>query len=325
MNRISITEMEQVLCNEYGNTGGILVQKDGHLIYEKYLNGCNQNSYFHIFSVTKSIISLLFGIATDKGFLQGIDQKILNFFPEYRVKGDKTVLQKITIRDMLTMTVPYQYETEPMEEYFGSDDWVRAALDLMGGSGQIGEFRYAPLIGPDILSAILKRVTGESVFNFTAENLFAPLGIHVDGNVVFQNKEEQLAWYGRKDTQGWVASRQGVNTAGWGLSLTTLDMGRIGQLCINKGMWNGRQIVSKPWMEESTRAQSYCTQWNLSYGYLWWVLDDREHIYAAMGDGGNIIYINEGKKLTVAISALWEPAAKDRIELIRSYVEPLFV
>ncbi|MGB8455581.1 MAG: hypothetical protein WCD89_25090 [Anaerocolumna sp.] len=121
------------------------------------------------------------------------------------------------------------------------------------------------------------------------------MDIHVDGNIVFQDKEEQLAWYKEKNVRGWVADRTGVNTAGWGLSLTPKDMAKIGQLYLAGGMWKERQIIPAWWIEESTKEHSRCNLYRLSYGYLWWIIDEKEHIYATMGDGGNVIYVNAKK------------------------------
>lgn len=89
------------------------------------------------------------------------------------------------------MTAPYKYKSEPYTKFFTSDNWIKAALDLLGGKGEIGEFRYTPIVGPDILSGILVKATGQSVLDFATENLFLPLGINVKHNVVLNNKEEQ--------------------------------------------------------------------------------------------------------------------------------------
>ena len=87
--------------------------------------------------------------------------------------------------------------------------------------------------------------------------------------------------------------------------------GKIGQLFLNKGKWNGKQIVSEKWVEESTAEHSRWKKMNLPYGYLWWIGENSG--YAAMGDGGNIIYVNPDKNLVVAITSLFYPRAKDRI------------
>jgi CubicO group peptidase (beta-lactamase class C family) len=140
--------------------------------------------------------------------------------------------------------------------------------------------------------------------------------------VVFQTKEEQLSIMKDYHESGWVADPQGINTAGWGLFLKAADMAKIGQLYLNRGAWDGKQIVSAGWIDESTKEHSRCAEWgNLAYGYFWWIID--EESYAAMGDGGNVIYVNPAKKLVVAIASLFMQRAKDRIELIKAYIEPM--
>ncbi len=322
MKQEQIVNMENVISTDYKNMAGMVIMKDGKTIYEKYFHGCTKDDRIQVFSVTKSILSILIGIALDKGYIDSIDQKILEFYPEYTVKrGEKTILN-ITIKDMLTMTVPYKYKYNPYTKYFTSTDWVKFSLDVMGGKGQIGEFRYAPIVGPDVLSGILVKATGQSVFDFAAENLFTPLGISVEKNITFHSKEEQMAFYQATDISGWVASPTGVNAAGWGLTLSPVDMAKIGQLFLNGGIWEEKRIVSEKWISDSTSEQSRWKQYNLPYGYLWWIVEE-DHGYAAIGDGGNVIYVSPDKNLVVGITSLFTPRAKDRIEFIKKYVEPI--
>lgn len=316
-----IEMFEKVVMRDYGNIAGIVVLKDGETLYENYFNECTANSRIHVYSVTKSIISILIGIAMDKGYIKDLDQKVLDFFPEYKVKKREKTIQNITLRNLLTMTAPYKYKFNPYIKYFTSDNWVKFSLDLLGGRGQIGKFRYAPLIGPDIMSGILGKATGQSVISFAQENLFAPLGIVVEKNIIFHSKEEQLAFNQDTNISGWVADPMGVNTAGWGLTLSPIDMAKLGQLYLNHGIWNGKQIVSEKWINESTKEHSRWEGQNLSYGYLWWIDKDG---FAAMGDGGNTIYVNTKKNMVVAIASLFRPKVKDRMEFILKYIEPLF-
>jgi CubicO group peptidase (beta-lactamase class C family) len=322
MNQENITELEKIICSDYSNIAGITVQKSGRKNYENYFNGYTAGTAFHVFSVTKSILSVLIGIALDKGNIRSLDQKVLDFFPDYTPKRGEKTAQRVTIRDMLTMTTPFKYKSAPYTKYFASESWVKSALDLLGGKGEIGRFRYTPLIGPDILSGILTNVIGRSALQFAYENLFSPMGIDVTQNVVFHSKEEQLSIMKDHHESGWVADPQGINTAGWGLFITPSDMAKIGQLYLNRGVWNGRQLVSAAWIDESTEEHSRWDELKLSYGYLWWIIDGDS--YAAMGDGGNVIYVNPAKNLVVAIASLFKPTAKDRIELIKKYIEPIF-
>ena len=315
--------IDEIIKKEYSNIAGIYVLKDGKSVYESYFNECDSNSKLHVYSVTKSIVSILIGIAIDKGYIKSIDQKVLEFFPDYTIKRREKTIKNVTIRNLLTMTAPYKYKSTPYTKYFTSEDSVKFTLDLLGGKDQTGEFRYTPMVGPDILSGILVKVTGQSVIEFARENLFSHLGITVDGNISFNSKEELLEFYKANNISAWAINNAEVNTGGWGLTLTPNDMTKIGQLYLNDGKWNGNQIASENWIKESTKIHSFGEKLNQAYGFLWWIINDKERSYAAMGDGGNIIYINTKKKLVVSIASFLTPRARNRIVFIEKYIEPL--
>ncbi len=327
MNEQSVNELEKIITEKYTNIAGIVALKKGEVYYEKYFNQCVATSRIHVYSVTKSIISLLIGIAIDQGHIKSIDERVLKFFPNYVVRKREKTIQNITLKDMLTMTAPYKYRFPPYTyiRYFMSDDWVKFSLDLLGGKGKIGDFRYTPLVGPDILSAILAKSTGQSLLEFANENLFTPLGINVKDNVVLHTAKEQNAFNKATNISGWVVDNTGTNSGGWGLTLSALDMAKIGQLCLNNGMWGNRQIVSKEWISEITKVHSQWDKIKLKYGYLWWILDEKEGIYSAMGDGGNVIYVNNEKEIVISIASLYKPKVEDRIEFIKAYIEPLLI
>ncbi len=106
------------------------------------------------------------------------------------------------------------------------------------------------------------------------------------------------------------------------MTLTTRGLAKVGQLYLNKGKWANQQIISQRWIEESTKIHSKCG--NLTYGYLWWIIDNLNNNYfAAIGDGGNILYVDSKKKIVISITSRFLPRAKDRIELIRKHILPL--
>ncbi len=312
--------LEFIISKKYTNIAGIQVIKGGTTLFEKYYGDATSESQIHVFSVTKSVISILIGIAIDQGYLKSVEQNVFDFFPNDPRRSDASA--EITIKHLLTMTAPYRYKFAPYKKYFTSNDWVKSALDLLDIESHTKKFRYTPLIGPDILSGILVRATGISVREFAQENLFKPLGISVAENIAFQSKQAQLDFMNTKFTQGWVIDPGGTNTAGWGLSLSTADMAKIGLLYLNQGIWNGQRIVSAEWIAESTKEHSRWRMRNLPYGYLWWLGEDGG--YAAMGDGGNVIYVSPQKQLVVAITSFFAKHPKDRIRLIKEQIEPLF-
>ncbi len=322
----------RVIGEDYPNTAGIIVRQNGETMYENYFNGLGADDAVHIASVTKSVFSALIGIAIEDGYIKSVNQSISDFFPEYppgaftsasgigNEARPESPVNDVTLKNLLTMTALYKFEAEPFEEFFTSENWLAFALDCLGGA-PAGEFYYSPIVGTHILSGILARATGKPILDYAAEKLFAPLGIRLE-NITFNSAEEQMAWYSSvKKSGGWVADAQGINTAGWGLTLTTADMAKIGQLYLNGGVWEGKRLIPEKWAAESTAEH---VRWGeLSYGYLWWVIDNKKKIYAAIGDGGNVIYVNTAKKLVVAMASLFTPNAKDRIEFITEHIEPL--
>jgi CubicO group peptidase (beta-lactamase class C family) len=323
MNQEKIKELENIINKDYRNITGMVIQKNGMKLYENYFNEYTVDHAIHVYSVTKSIVSVLIGIAIDEGDIKNVDQKVLDFFPYYTVNAGEKTIQEITIGNLLTMTAPYKYKTEPYEKFFASQNPIQDALDLLGGDGSIGEFNYSAIGGTHILSGILTKATGRPILDFATEKLFSPLGINVPNNVVIKNKEEHFAVMNDKSTSGWAVDPQGLNTASWGLFLTPVEMAKIGQLYLNNGVWNDKQIVSAEWISESTMEHSRCVQWgDLAFGYLWWLIDGES--YAAMGDGGNIIYVNTKNQMVISMASLFIPEAKDRIEFIKGYIEPMF-
>ena len=324
MNKENIVKIEKEIAENHDNISGIVVLKNGKTLYENYFNNCDTNTRIHVYAVTKSIVSILVGIAIDKGYIESVEQKVLDFFPDYNVRAGEKKIQQVTIKNMLTMTAPYNHGIfAPYLKYFESQDWLNFSLDELGGKGKVGKFRYSPLIGPDILSGILEKATGQAVLDFAKEHLFEPLGIVVERNIDFFDKEDQIEFSESTTLSGWVSDSTGLNAAGWGLTLSPVDMAKIGQLYINKGVWNNNKIVSSSWVEES--LQSHIKWWRnrINSGYLWWVLDAKERTYAALGDGGNVIYLNMSKNLVVSIAAIYKGKAKDRIKFIKKYIEPV--
>lgn len=311
----------ELIKKDYSNITGIVVYQNNKIAFENYFHNYKENDTIHVASVTKSILSILTGIAIDKGFIKSEQQNVLDFFPEYKIKKREKTIQKVTIRHLLTMTAPYKFKSEPYTKVYSSDDWTKAVLDFLGGKTLSEDFKYTT-IGLQVLSGILINATGTSVLNFATENLFSPLGIKAPNNFLIHNKEDYLAFIKNKHTNSWVSDSRGANTSGWGITLTTRDIAKIGQLYLNEGKWNNQQIVSTQWIKKSTQKHS---QWNdLAYGYLWWIINEKANqCFAAIGDGGNIIYVNTKLNTVIAITSLFKPRAKDRIELINNYIIPI--
>ena len=157
--------------------------------------------------------------------------------------------------------------------------------------------------------------------------LFAPIGVAPHQNYEALTEAEHKAFILSKQPKGniWFADPQGVGTAGYGLCLSAQDMARIGQLCLDQGVCNGKQVVSSAWITESTRPRYQCDESlaHMGYGYLWWTPDMDKPAYAALGNSGNVIYVNPKRNTVVAVSGTFKPNILDRVQFIQQHIEPL--
>lgn len=307
----TVKKLDDIIKEEYKNINGVLVVQKGDFIFEKYYNGHGPDDASHIASVTKTIISALIGVCIDKGYIKSVDQKVIEFFPEYNFHS-----AEITVRHLLTMTAPYPFVDwqEPLEELCTQEDWVQYTLNRMGNGGEIGSFKYSSA-GAHVLAAIITSTTGKSTREFANKHLFQPISMREIPN--YNMKSFGFDDLFGKDVKGWVHDPNSISTGGWGLTLTVRDMAKFGSLYLNEGIHNGKQILSKSWIKESTEMNQN------QYGYLWWLREeDGIFSYCAMGDGGNVICCIPERELLVVIASEIIPNAEDRWELIVKYILP---
>lgn len=311
-------QLDEVIKKDYSNMTGIVIIKDNECVFESYFNGYKDSEAIHLTSVTKSITSLLIGIAIDKGYIDSVNQKVLNFFPDYTLKRGENTIKDIEIRHLLTMTAPYKFKSEPYTKVYGTNDWTTATLDLLGGRKPIGEFKYTS-IGIHLLSGLIENATGLFLLDFAYKYLFEPLGIEKPKQTLIPSKESYMAFIKYRGVNAWISDPSDSYTTGWGLALKVKDIAVIGQMITNDGKMFGQQIISKEWIKESSIKHS---EWQgLSYGYMWWLVDDNEtNSFAAIGDGGNILFIDPELKIVVAITSSFKPRYEDRIKLIREHI-----
>ena len=304
----------------------ISVLQNGHEVWCEEWNGYKKTDCTHIMSATKSVAALLVGIAIDKGFVGGVDDTVLSYFPDYRVKRGEKTIYDVTIRHLLTMRAPYKGSGDPWTKVCTSPDWAAASLDFLGGkAGITGEFSYRTVC-LHILSGILSRATGMNTVDFANRYLFAPLGISEHENYFAKSVEEHRQFTIDKAPRDniWFADPQGIGTPGYGLCMSASDMAKIGQLCLQNGVWNGEQIVSAKWITEmltpcTIEDGRFC---GMHYGYLWWIVHPEEHIYAAIGNSGNIIYVDPNRNLAAAVSSYFKPTVQDRVEWMENMLLP---
>ena len=323
-------QLHQQIADSKGNESNICqihMIKDGVSVYDDCWHGFTTGDAMNVNSVTKGVMSLLAGIALDQGCIRSVDQKVMDFFPEYTVKRGEKTIYEVTIRHLLTMTAPYKYKSEPWKKVCTSEDWTEAVLDFLGGrKGITGEFKYATL-GIQILAGVIESATGKKCIDLANDCLFKPLDlperiIHGDSS-----KEDQFDFFMNKNPRKyeWYSDPRGSVTAGWGLCMSALDMARIGALVLDDGMYAGKRIISEEYLRDMlTPYQKLGERFGfMEYGYLWYKPYEDREVYAAIGDSGNIIYINKEENVSVGITGTFKPRIFDRVEFIERCVLPL--
>ncbi|MDO6496937.1 serine hydrolase domain-containing protein [Photobacterium sanguinicancri] len=322
--KIDISDIKEIIKNEYPNILSILAYRNDEKKYEYFSDLSKDNKPVHIASVTKSIISVLVGIAIKKGFITSVEDRVLDYFPDYPLKGKNkdriNKLKVLKIRHLLTMTAPYSYKSEPYTKVYSSNDWLSTVLSLLGRGGDIGEFKYTT-VGMQVLSGIITNATKKSVRDFANETLFSPLGISNAKDIQIRDKIEYMSFIKESEKSGWVSDPSGCNSAGWGLTLSVSEMIKIGQLYLNGGKWGSKEIITPEWIKTST--MKHIRSGGRYYGFLWWVIDEHTGTFAAIGDGGNVIYVSTQNDIVIAITSRFCSRPKDRIELIEKYIIPL--
>lgn len=261
-------------AEELGFVDALLVIKNGYLIAEEYFNGYGVNKGHQIYSCTKSFMSALVGIAIEKGFIENVDNKVMDYFPEYAYSGMDPRFYDVTIEHLLTMRMGIDKEENNLIPVVQTGDWIRETfmLPLLFDPGQ--KFSYNSL-ETHLLSAIITKVTGESALEFARENLTGPMGIEIIE---------------------WRTDPSGNNTGGYDIYMKPRDMAVLGYLYQNEGKINDRQIVSKEWVNKSLERTwiNNGTAWgalkDYNYGYLWWLgkINGCE-LFMALGMGGQYI------------------------------------
>lgn len=314
------TKLHSLIAEKQTNICQIVVVRDGKTIYSDEWHYYSPNDCTHIMSATKSIIAILIGIALDQGLIKSVDEKIISFFPEYKIKRGEKTIHDITIKHLLTMRAPYKCKGDPWTKVCSSENWTYAALDFLGGrKGITDEFKYQTVC-LHILSGILHKVTGIPTVEYANKYLFKPLEIPPHTAYYAASAEEHKHFTIDKLPKEniWFSDSNGLGTPGYGLCLSATDMAKIGVMCLNKGIYNRKQIISSNWICEMTnpRVVESSIFRGMCYGYLWWIVHPDEGIYAAIGNSGNVIYINPTKNMVVGITSYFNPRVFDRIDFI---------
>jgi CubicO group peptidase (beta-lactamase class C family) len=295
----------------YDDLRAVVVARGSRTVLERYFDSSADDTS-EVASVTKSVMSLLVGIAIGEGAIADVHQTLAALLPRYADVMDETT-RSVTLRQLLTMTAGFPADADsPGAPYSTSgEDWVRdilrAGVDQRPGSA----FAYSST-SSYLLSAILTEATGQSALDYAREKLFDDVGIDsrpaAQPLAVLDNAAEyEAAGF------AWAVDRQGRNLGDSSLKLTARDMLTLGQLALRGGRWQGRQLVPRHWIAEATRAQvetSGMTPVAEEYGYQWWVTTAAGHpAFAAAGYGGQLIEVVPDLELVVVVSNTIPPVA----------------
>jgi CubicO group peptidase (beta-lactamase class C family) len=280
---------------------GLLVVKNGHLIAEGYFNEGSVEQVSDRQSATKSFTSALVGIALDQGCLSSVDQKMMDFFPEYADQISDPRKEQITIRDLLQMRAGYpdeEYTPPYFDILFFSEPWPLTMLPhlvefpLTSDPGT--EFGYSNLTS-HLLGVIVARACDTDLKSYAQEHLFSPINAEVGD---------------------WYLDADNYNTGWGGISVTARDMAKFGMLYLNDGEYEGNQVLSADWVRDSLQrytedikrggwlSSRYGYFRDLGYGYQWWsARAGKHHFDYASGHGGNLIVLLDELDMIIVTTA----------------------
>lgn len=324
-----IENLHELIKNQQPNICQIVAYIDNKKVYGDEWNHYTSEDCCHIMSATKSVMSLLIGIAIDQGLIDSVENKVLDYFPEYTVKRAEKTIYGITIKHLLTMRAPYKGKGDPWTKVCSSEDWTKTSLDFLGGrKGLTNIFEYQTVC-LHILSGLLYKVSKMTTVEYANKYLFVPLGIKERMNYYAETTEEHKHFTMDRQPKSniWFCDPTALATPGYGLCLSAEEMAIIGLLCLNRGKHNNQQIVSEHWIDEMTRPVLVEDKKfrKMSYGYLWWIIDQDKSIYAAIGNSGNVIYVDPSNKLVIAITAYFKPTVFDRVDFIEETIKPIIL
>jgi CubicO group peptidase (beta-lactamase class C family) len=279
---------------------GLLVIKDGYLIAEDYFNGGSVEQQTFMASATKSITSAIVGIAMDQGCLTSLDQKMIDFFPEFSDQISDPRKEQITIRDLLQMRSGYVWEEREqyMDSFFSSRGyWLPFIVKFPLTSDPGTDFGYSNLTS-HILGVIVARACDVDLKSYAQEHLFSLINVELGE---------------------WSVDEDGYNYGSHGISLSSRDRAKVGLLYLNDGVYDGNQVISAEWVENSLQRYSSgidISGWipgitsrvgyykDIGYGYQWWSAKAGDHyFYYAAGHGGNQIILLDEFDMVIVTSA----------------------
>ncbi len=275
-----ILDFIETADREIDSMNGIVIVRNGHVVTEGWWTPYDAESPHLLYSLTKSFTSSAVGMLIDDGKLN-LHDKVLDFFPEYAPEEPSTNLKNMRVHDLIRMATGHQNE---VSLYSSDEPWAKSFLAHPVPHIPGTHFVYNTP-STYMLSAIVQRVSGMTTEDYLTPRLFKPLGI-----------KNPL----------WQKSPQGESIGGTGLSLVTEDLAKLGQLYLQKGRWNDRQILSEEWVDAATSLQisngsNPDSDWHQGYGYQFW--QSRFNTYRGDGAFGQYCIVIPEHNTVIAINS----------------------
>ena len=248
----------------------ITIIRNGYLVNETYFYPYPKGLKHILNSCTKSFISALVGMAINEGQIKSVNDKVLDYFPGLNITANDQRKQKLAVKNLLTMSTGLDWKfsnNASTNQMLQSENWTKFVLDQPMLKKPGNTFNYCNGAA-QVLSSIIQKSTGKNSADLAAEKL--KIGI---------------------EDMHWSSSPENVNSGYSGIYLQPDDMAKFGYLYLKKGNWNGQQLIPEKWIKESTRTQIKATWTPIfpGYGYMWWI--NRFGGYAALGYGGQYIFV----------------------------------
>lgn len=266
-------------------TQGFLVIQDDTIVYENYWRGMEEDTRHISWSMAKSVVSALLGVAQEEGLMGSVDKTVEEYLPEMRGTG----YEGVKVKDVLQMSSGVKFDEDYADPKSDINRWFKTFA--LGGSQdefattmvnerEPGTYNHYVSINTHVLGMILKRVTGKTISAYFSEKLWEPIGAEHDAY--------------------WIVDDTGMEMALGGLNATLRDYAKVGKLFLQKGNWEGLQLVPESWVEESqamdaehlTAQSQNSHHQGVGYGYQWWIPDGDDGELWARGVFNQYIYIN---------------------------------
>ncbi|MBC8037711.1 MAG: serine hydrolase [Rhizobiales bacterium] len=290
-------------------TTGLIVLKNGRVVYEHYGYGANERSALTSQSMAKSMTSALVGFAIADGTIKSVDDPITDYVPELKTTG----YNKVPIKAILQMSSGVLWREDYSASHSDSTEFFDRVMVHNSASipeflqtvqrGPIppfGKFQYAS-IETNAIGELVRKATGKSLAAYLSEKIWIPLGMEGDAT--------------------WSSDGSGNEIASCCLNARLRDFARFGLLMAQKGMWQGKQLLPAKWVDEATRPDRKQVKpgrlydgYPMGYQYQWWVFPGPDRAFTALGINGQFLYVNPSKNLVIVMTNVWKDWWIDDLE-----------